>query len=299
MKKIVIIGANSYLARNLICMINAQKNKYQLKLYGKTEQHVDGEDNYTCVDVLDKESVKTIDLDCDIVYFFVGKTGSANAFQEYDMFIDVNEKALLNVMTEYVAQKSKAKFVFPSTRLVYRGDEGSLKEEDEKAYKSIYAINKHACEMYVQLYHEIFDLQYIIFRICVPYGTLVPNAISYGTMEFMLNNAKAGKDISIYGDGKIRRTLTYIGDLCKAMLDGALHPSCINEIYNIGGEEYNLGELATMVAEKYAVGVNYVPWPNMAKKMESGGTVFDSSKLDEIISYKSTCLKEWVKGEKI
>mgnify|MGYP000011827961 CR=1 FL=1 len=297
MKKIVIIGANSYLARNLIYVINKQNIDCQLELYGRSKQHIDGEKNYTCIDVLNRESVKRIDFDCDIIYFFVGKTGSANAFQEYETFIDVNEKALLNVMSEYVEQKSTAKLVFPSTRLIYEGNAGILKEEDTKAYKSIYAINKHACERYIQLYHEMFNLQFLIFRICIPYGSLIADAISYGTMEFMLNNAKQGKNISIYGDGNIRRTLTYIEDLCQAMIKGATSQSCQNDIYNIGGEEYTLGELAECVAEKYHVKVNYVPWPEIAKKMESGGTVFDSAKLDSIISYQSTSLKAWIKGE--
>lgn len=297
MKKIVIIGANSYIARNLIYMIAAQEEAYQIKLYGREQEHADGAKNYTCINVLDRESVRGIDFDCDIIYFFVGKTGSANAFEEFETFIDVNEKSLLNVMAEYVEQKSTAKLIFPSTRLVYRGTENSVTEDSEKAFKSIYAINKHACEMYVRLYHEMFDLQYLILRICVPYGTLVPGAGSYGTMEFMLKNAGQGKDITIYGDGKIRRTMTYIGDLCCALLMAGNHSDCKNDIYNIGGEEYTLGELAQIVAQKYGVGVSYIPWPEIAWKMESGDTVFDSAKLDKLISYRSVSLEQWVKGE--
>lgn len=297
MKKITVIGANSYIARNLIYMLEAQKDAYQVKLYGREQEHYDGAANYTCVDVLDSESVRSIDFDCDIIYDFVGKTGSANAFEEFSVFVDVNEKSLLNIMAEYVSQKSSAKLVFPSTRLVYQGNSQYAAEESKKAFQSIYAVNKHACEMYIRLYHEMFDLQYLILRICVPYGTLVPGAGSYGTMEFMLKNAGQGKDITIYGDGTIRRTMTYIGDLCRAMLLSGVHPECINDIYNVGGEEYTLGELAQIVAQKYGVGVSYVPWPEIAKKMESGDTVFDSTKLDKLISYQSVSLKQWIKGE--
>ena len=52
LKKIVIIGANSYLARNLIYVINKQNIDCQLELYGRSKQHIDGEKNYTCIDVL-------------------------------------------------------------------------------------------------------------------------------------------------------------------------------------------------------------------------------------------------------
>lgn len=297
MLKIIIIGANSYLARNLIYTINKCYEDVELKLYGKEKSHMDDCGNYSCINVLDRESVKQIDFCCDILYFFVGKTGSANAFQEFSEFIDVNEKSLLNVLSEYVSQKSTAKFVFPSTRLVYKGCSGLVQENSEKAYKSVYAINKLACEMYIQMYHEMFGIAFIILRICVPYGTMVRDAGSYGTMEFMLDSAEHGKNINIYGDGNIRRTLTYIEDLCHAMILSARNEACKNEIYNIGGEEYTLGELAELVAKKYHVRVNYVPWPDMAMKMESGGTVFDSGKLDKIISYKAHCLKDWIQGE--
>lgn len=299
MKKITVIGANSYIARNLIHMLEAQKEGYQIKLYGREQEHADGMEHYTCVDVLDRASVRGIDFDCDMIYFFVGRTGTSKAFEDFGTFIDVNEKSLLNVMAEYVEQKSSAKLVFPSTRLVYRGTDKNLAEDSEKAFKSIYAVNKHACEMYVRLYHEMFDLQYLILRICVPYGTLIPGAGSYGTMEFMLKNAGQGKDITIYGDGTIRRTMTYIGDLCRAMIMAGVHPECKNDVYNIGGEEYTLGELAQIVAKKYGVGVNYVPWPELALKMESGDTVFDSTKLDEMISYRLVSLEQWVKGEQL
>lgn len=297
MKKITIIGANSYIARNLTYMLETQKEGCRIKLYGREREHADGLTDYTCVDALDREDVKNIDFDCDIVYFFVGKTGSADAFKDFGTFIDANEKTLLNVMSEYVEQKSSAKLVFPSTRLVYQGACGSLAEDDAKAYKSVYAVNKHACEMYVRLYHEMFDLQYLILRICVPYGTMAPGAISYGTMEFMLKNAGQGKDITIYGDGTVRRTMTYIGDLCRAMIMAGAHPECKNDVYNVGGEEYMLGELAQIVAQKHGVGVRYIPWPELAKKMESGDTVFDSAKLDRLISYRSVSLKQWIKGE--
>lgn len=298
MLKIIIIGANSYLARNLIYTIKSFGEDIQLILYGKEKNHKDGCGNYVCINVLDRESVKQIDFDCDIIYFFVGKTGSANAFQEFSEFIDINEKSLLNVMSEYVSQGSAAKFVFPSTRLVYKGYDGLVQENSEKAFKSVYAINKLACEMYIQMYHEMFGLEFIILRICVPYGTLVSDAVSYGTMEFMLNSAKQGKNISIYGDGKIRRTLTYIEDLCNAMILSSMNEACKNDVYNIGGEEYTLGNLAELIAKKYHVKVDYVPWPDLAMKMESGGTVFDSRKLDKIISYKSHSFKNWIEGEK-
>lgn len=294
MKKIVIIGANSFLARNLIQVIMKEQTEYRLELYGKAEEHFDGMDNYTCVDVFDMASVKKINMNCDMIFFFVGKTGTDAAFSEYESYIAVNEIALLNVMTEYVAQGSKAKIVFPSSRLIYKGKKGVLHEDDETEGKSIYAINKIACERYLQLYHMVYGVNYLILRVCLPYGTLISGGYSYGTMGFMLSSACEHKNIRLYGQGEPRRTLTHVEDLGYAFLYAAESPECINQIYNVGGEDYSLKEMAELIAEKYQVGIDYVPWPDMAAKMESGDTVFDSSKLDRLIVYRRNSFKNWL-----
>ena len=44
-------------------------------------------------------------------------------------YIDINEKYLLRFLNCYVNHKSQAKIIFPSTRLVYKGRPGLLKEE--------------------------------------------------------------------------------------------------------------------------------------------------------------------------
>ncbi len=296
MKKIAVLGANGYIARNLVFCLKRDYPDADLMLYGIEAQNADHHENYISVDMTDQESIKKIDLSCDVVFMFVGRTGSGNGFDEYDSFININERTLLNLLTEYRNQKSTAKIIYPSTRLVYSGKKGPQKEDALKEFKTIYAINKFACEQYLEQYHRVYDVQYAIFRVCVPYGTLAPNASSYGTAEFMLSKATKGLNIPLYGDGSVRRTITYIGDLCNTFALGAFSPKCTNDVFNIGGEDYSLREMAELIARKYGVGIDYVPWPDLALKIESGDTVFDSIKLDSIIGKQSTMkFSDWIR----
>lgn len=296
MQKIAVLGANGYISRNLVYVLERDYPGYQLELYGIEENSADNRENYHCVDMTDKESIKSIDLSCDIVFMFVGRTGSANGFDEYDSFIDINERTLLNLLSEYRRQKSRARIVFPSTRLVYKGKPGPQKEDAEKEFKTIYATNKYACEKYLEQYNRVFDVQYTILRICIPYGTLIPGASSYGTAEFMLSKAKNGENISLYGDGTVRRTLTYMEDLCVSIIEAAKSDKCANDVFNIGGEDYSLREMAELIAVKYKVGVDYVPWPEMALKIESGDTVFESEKIEKRIGrFIHMSFADWVK----
>ncbi len=294
--KIMILGANSYIARNVTQVLLRNPEKYQLNLYDREEEQKDGVNGYQSLNILDAEAVNRLDFSCDIVYMFVGRTGSVQGFDEYDNFIDVNERALLNVLNACRNQNSKAKIIFPSTRLVYKGMPGKLKEDAEKEFKTIYAANKYACEQYLKMYENVYGISYRIFRICIPYGTIIPGAKSYGTAEFFLSKAENGEDISLYGDGSQRRTLTYMEDLCNALIQGAESEALTNDVYNIGGEDYSLDEMAKLIAKYYNVGVSYVEWPETALKIESGDTVFDSEKLDKAagIQYPMK-FEEWVK----
>lgn len=286
MKKIAIVGANSYIARNVIYVIKRDYPEYEVYLYDRAERHIDGEKNYTSIDILNIDSVKLIDFSSSIIFMFIGKTGSVNGFDDFDLFIDINEKALLNLLNVYREQHSKAKIIFPSTRLVYKGKPEPQAEDAEKDFKTIYAINKFACEKYLEQYNNVFGVQYCIFRICIPYGTLVPSASAYGTAEFILSKAQNGENISLYGDGSVRRTLTHMEDLCRILIEGANNDNCCNDVFNIGGEDYSLKEMAELIAEKYGVGIDFVDYPEVDKKIESGDTVFDDKKLRTRLNIK-------------
>lgn len=279
----VVLGANSYIARNFVYKLINSYNCTSYKLYGKDDGQLDGFAPYQKVNILNKDDVKNIDLNCKYIFMFVGKTGSADGFENYIDSININQIALLNILNQYVKQKSQAKIIFLSTRLIYGNSSELYKEDFVPVLKSIYAVNKYACEKYLNIYSKVFDVNYVVLRLCIPYGTLINGASSYGTCGFMLKKAMNNENITIYGDGSQRRTFTYIGDVSDIIYNAALNVKCINDIYNIGGEDYSINDVAKLIANKYNVKVDYMPFPEIEKRIESGDTVFDSEKLDSII----------------
>lgn len=292
--KIAVVGANSYIARNLIYVLRKRISDYNIALYDNAETHFDEEENYTRINIVDRESISHVDMDCNIIFMFAGKTGSERGFDEYKSFVDVNEIGLLNLLDEYRKQKSKAKIIYPSTRLIYKGSNLPLNENAEKEFNTIYAINKFACEQYLLQYSRVFNVKYCVFRICIPYGTLVPRAASYGTIAFMLDRASAGKDIIVYGDGSFRRTFSYIEDICNNLIDGGLSDRCINDTFNIGGENLSLNEVAEMISRKYGVGIKFAPYPKIAESIETGDTVFDDKKISQVLLKSNHKFSEWI-----
>jgi UDP-glucose 4-epimerase len=287
-RKIAILGSNSFLARNLYKYLILKSNfsPHHIYLYDKDEYSIDGSTNYTKIDFSDMDSIMRIDFDIDVLFLYIGKTGTVSGFDDYRKFININEVILLNILTIYCKKKSMAKIVYPSTRLIYRGDiEIKVNEDAEKEFKSVYAITKFASESYLKLYSDMFGLKYCILRICTPYGTLLTDDGNYGTFEFFTNQAKSGKNITIYGDGSITKTYTHIEDICYIMLKCGFSDVCTNNIYNVGGDNKSLQEIGRLIADKYNVKVDNVEWPELDKKIDAGSTILDSSRLDDIIHY--------------
>ena len=244
------------------------------------------EENYQYVDMTNRDSASQIDTDVDFIFMFAGLTGTYAGFDAYEKYIGVNELSLLNLLDAIRKSENRPKVVFPSTRLVYKGMDKALKEDDEKDCKTIYAANKIACEGYLKAYYDSFDIPYTVFRICIPYGNLLSTDYSFGTIGFFIKQAKTGKDITLYGGGNIKRTFTHMEDLCYQVVEGAFKPESTGQIYNVGGETLSLCEAATIIAKKYGVEVTAVPWPERDLRIESDHTYFDDTKIQTLLHLK-------------
>ncbi|WP_321518137.1 NAD(P)-dependent oxidoreductase [uncultured Bacteroides sp.] len=280
MKKCAIIGSNGYIGRHIEWYL--KKNGIIPKCYDIQENEA-GFDNYEKIDLTDRISVNSIDLDVDYIFFFAGITGTYAGFDFYEKYISINEIGLLNLLDAIRFSQFRPKIVFPSTRLVYKGADKPLTENDDKETKTIYAVNKLTCEGILYAYRASFDIPYTIFRICIPYGNLLGNDYSFGTVGFFIKMASSGKNITLFGGGSIKRTFTYMEDLCYQMVYGAFNEKSNGEIYNIGGETYSLKEVANVIAKKYRTTVIAVPWPDKDLRLESDHTYFDSTKIQGLL----------------
>ena len=210
-------------------------------------------------------------------------TGTYAGFDKYETYVSINEIGLLNLLDAIRNSEKKPKIVFPSTRLIYKGVDKPLKEEDEKETKTLYAINKLACESILYAYNKSFDIPYTIFRICIPYGNMLSTDYSFGTIGFFIKQAKAGKDITLYGGGDTKRTFTHMEDLCYQIVQGSMNKDSNGEIYNIGGQTLSLREAAEFVAKKFKTNVVAVEWPEKDFRIESNHTYFDDTKIRSLL----------------
>ena len=281
--KCAILGANGFIGKHLFYYL---KSQYGIISTCYDKVFASMSENCYVVDITERRDVEGINLDVDYIFMFAGLTGTYVGFDAYDRYLSINEIGLLNLLDHIRKSEYRPKIIFPSTRLVYKGIDKALKEEDEKDCKTIYAANKIACEGYLKAYYDSFDIPYTVFRICIPYGNLLSSDYSFGTIGFFIKQAKVGNDITLYGGGIIKRTFTHMEDLCYQVVEGAFNPGSTGMVYNIGGETLSLCDAATIIAKKYGVEVKAVPWPERDLRIESDHTYFDDAKIQALLHLK-------------
>ncbi len=295
MGKSIIFGANGYIGRHLLRKFIEQGE--QVLASGKSITSKDSYEYYTSIDLCQKETLLKIDFNVESIYLFSSITGTHNSFENWESFIDVNVKGLLNILDHIKDFKVKPKIIFPSSRLVYKGKSGfSIKEDDIKEAKTIYAINKITCENILKAYNNYYGVPYIIFRICVPYGNLFDNQYSYGTTGYFINCIKTKNKISLYGDGSLKRTFTHISDIVDIIFKVSKLKDQYKSIYNIGSSDnLSLFAVAEMFKEKFNNKIEFVPWPSKDLLLESGDTIFNDNRIKEVvdIDYKYE-IRKWI-----
>ena len=300
MKNAILFGANGYLGRHIAYFLMQENIDFLAVDFLPTS--VDGHANYLQLDVMDQEAISAVDFSVDYIFAFAGLTGTEIGFDQYEKFIQVNELGLLNILNHHSNSSSSARIIFPSTRLVYKGVKDTpLVEESEKEARTIYAQNKLACENYLRMYHNYYDIDYTVFRICIPYGNMLDDNYSYGTIGMLLSKAAKGEDLTLYGDGGLKRTFTHVEDISRVIIESLSSEVTRNQIYNIGSNDnLSLLDVAKLIASLKQIDVKFVQWPDNALKIESGDTIFNGDKCIRDMPYRYRhSVQEWIESVKL
>lgn len=167
-------------------------------------------------------------------------------------FFDASENIMgtLNVLD--AARQCGSRVIFASTAAAY-GDVAEkdlpVKEAQALHPQSFYGLTKVGAEKYLQLYHDIYGLDYVVCRFANVYGERQGDKGEGGVISIFAKRIATGKDITILGDGKQTRDFIYAGDIargiCKAMIT-----KNINTAYNLSTQrECSLLDLVKMMSD--------------------------------------------------
>ena len=146
-------------------------------------------------------------------------------------------------------------FVFASSIAVYGKNQVPMTEEMIPMPDDPYGIAKLAVEQELRVSHEMFGLDYVIFRPHNVYGEQQNIGDRYrNVVGIFMNQIMQGEPMTIFGDGEQTRAFTYIKDIIPAIADAPLNRLARNRVFNIGADTpYTVNELAKQVAKAMGV----------------------------------------------
>jgi UDP-glucose 4-epimerase len=142
-------------------------------------------------------------------------------------------------------------FVFTSSIAVYGAGQSPMSEEMIPVPEDSYGIAKLAVEQDLRVSHEMFGLDYIIFRPHNVYGDRQNIGDRYrNVVGIFMNQLLKGEPLTIFGDGTQQRAFTHISDVAPVIADSVNHPGALNQVFNVGADvPYTVNELAKIVAD--------------------------------------------------
>ena len=190
---------------------------------------------------------------------------------------------LINASVNYEVKR----FVFTSSIAVYGAGQTPMTEEMIPVPEDSYGIAKLAVEHELRVSHEMFGLDYIIFRPHNVYGERQNIADRYrNVIGIFMNQLLNGEPMSIFGDGKQERAFTQISDIAPVIAESIDFPAARNEIFNIGADvPFTVNHLAQVVAAAMGTACNV---RHLEPRNEVKCAFSDHSKAQGVFGIRST-----------
>lgn len=266
-------------------------------------------------DILNFNAISQQCLNKDIIFNCAASTSHPFSMREPWIDLDVNSRGVINLLeaVRRFNRDGKIVHVGTSTQL------GKLRyipadENHPEFPNDIYSANKCVSEKYVLIYSNAYNMRATVLRLSNVYG---PRA-SIHSPEFTFNNyfigqALQNKEITVFGEGKQKRNVIYVGDVISALILSGLNDNMNNKVFfAVSDRHYTVAEIADATVKNIGLGkVNYIEWPKSRKKIEVGDAILSNKNITDILNwspivelengikltkqYYDTCLDEYLR----
>ncbi len=248
---ILITGGNGYIGTAITEILSESGMEFRVfdSLSGSSPlnlMYLSKEAEFIWGDVRDVDELNMAFKDVEYVIHLAAKLPTAPGLID-DVGGDVksvNVGGTLNVLD--LARKHDVRVIFASTCNLY-GVGHRLNENSETRPLNPYAKSKLEAERLCTEYHKTYGLDIVVLRLASVYGyshgvrfNLVAN---YFTLRALMNYP-----LTVFGKGNNWRPFIHVSDVARAFLH-FLENGKSGETYNVGSENYTIGDLAIAIKE--------------------------------------------------
>lgn len=169
----------------------------------------------------------------DLVFHMAAQVSVSSSTKDPIHDSDVNAIGTLRLL-EAARRHGIEKFIYSSTGGALYGEPefDPCSEEHPVAPISPYGMSKYFGELYLQLYHRLYQMNYTTLRYGNVYGPRQEAHGEAGVVAIFTQAMLEGKQPQIFGDGNQERDFVYIDDVVQANLAAIERGD--NSAFNIG-----------------------------------------------------------------
>lgn len=250
-KKVIVTGGAGFIGSHL-CeeLVKLGAIVYSIDNYSagkkKNINFLEDFDNFKAIekDICDKSGWDDIFEGAEIIFHNAASKKNVCLLNPH-RDLEVNAGGTLNLLQLSVKYSIK-KFVHASTGSVY-GEPVIFPTKEDHPLKpvSYYGVSKLAGERYVDIFHNIYNLNTTILRYFHVYGPRQESNEFGGVVSIFLRNILEKKPLIIFGDGLQVRSFTWVKDIVNANLMAVLNANANGQVYNVAsGIKVSILELA-------------------------------------------------------
>jgi UDP-glucose 4-epimerase len=286
MMRILITGGMGFVGSHLVeaILINNHKPIVLTKSFSKKSnlKKIEHKIAIEKIDVRNSAKLRT----CikkhkpDVIIHLAGQTSHSKSFEDPINDVEVNAKSTLLILETIKKLNIKCRFMLGSTFIVIgRPKKLPVDEETSCNPTTIYGANRLLSEHYCKIYHDVYGLDTVIFRITNAYGPREQYIPNKNAINHLIYKAYMDEKITLFNKGKTLRDLIYISDVVSAILV-IMKKGKAGETYWISsGKKTSLYQLGNWLRKLTGVQVEYSESPPYTKKVDVGDFVVNNRKL--------------------
>ena len=250
--KVLVTGGAGFIGSHIVDQLLAEGHQVVVvdDLSTGSLDNVNPQASFVRLSVLDGELLGLFEREkFDAALHLAAQTIVGSSLEHPDIDARVNVLGTLQVL-EGCRQHGVERIIFASTAAVY-GDvtELPVPEEAPGQPASFYGLSKLTAERYIQMYHALYGLNYLILRYANVFGERQGDRGEGGVVSIFAGCLCRNNRLNIYGDGGQTRDFVYVGDVAAANVAAVTTPQT-NRILNISSQtETSVNELASLFAE--------------------------------------------------
>jgi len=284
--KILITGGMGFIGSNLIDLLLQEKHNIIVltKSYSKKKNisHIRDKIKVEKVDITNHRKLSNIieQYKPEMIIHLAGETSHSKSFENPLKDIDSNAKSTLFLLEKIREMQLKCRFILGSTFIVIgKPKKLPVNENSPCNPTTIYGVNRLAGEQYCKIYHEVYGIDTISFRITNSFGPREQIVAKKNAINFLIHQAYRGEKITIFNEGKFFRDLIYISDVVSAIKIIMKKGKSGNLYWISSNKKTWFYKLGNMLEKLTNAKTKFVETPRYTKKVDVGNFVVDNSKL--------------------